>query len=201
MKKLLFILFSVILFNCSLSTKPQDSTTTVKGTIINESLNAALSNISITLYRSGCFQLIDSCYSDINGNYIMQYDSEKQINYDLRLWINLVNNNPKYPSYSIKVEVGKNENHNIYLYNYTKLIVILNSDIELTTTDRYTLYLPGIGISGLGPIKNKIFEDPHAKGNFSNQVKFIYDRNDSTYEIIDSVFCPIDTSATLIINY
>jgi len=191
------------LFGCEILTPPNDGKTAISGKIINESTGKVVDNISLILVKgigngsllgSNGYKTVAQTNSDNEGNFYLSYDAGD----DQNLLAFYINKEPYIDLYSVEllnITPGTQIKNKIYkVYQNTTLKVTLNSQIPLEPRS-YSLWLPGIGTS-----IDTVLVSTRAKGNCYNTVKLNYTIDNINIEIIDSVYCPINTITNYVFN-
>lgn len=199
MKKYYYIIILTIFIGCENSLEVEKSDVFVKGQVINESTGKPLERINVSLQIftgsgwGGGSYVAASTTTDNEGNYQLKYQGSGDNN-GIYLSINNSSYNSSYSNDQFSLSNGAHY-YKTYLYQNTTLTVHLQSQNPLEPRT-YTLWLPGTGTS-----VDTVFSTNRAKGNFYNKVRLNYTRNGLNYEIIDSVFCPINTETEFIFDY
>ena len=202
-KGIIILIMALYPLSCDILSPPIDGKTEISGRIINESTGEFVDNISLILVKgigngfgdgSGSYQTVAQTKSDNKGNFYLFYDAKD----DQNLLAFYINKEPYSDLYSIDLKnilPGTKIKNQIYsVYQNTKLKVSINSQIPLEPRT-YTLWLPGIGTS-----VDTVLTITRAKGNFYNIIKLSYSMHNDNYEIIDSVYCPINTTTNFVLN-
>jgi hypothetical protein len=199
MKHYYYIIFLAVLLGCENSFEVENLNILVKGQVINESVGKPLGGLSVSLniftgsgWGGGSY-VAASTTTDSAGNYLLKYQGSSDNN-GIYIYINNNVYNSNYSTDNYIVSNGTNY-HKTYLYQNTILTVHLRSQNPLEP-HTYSLWLPGIGTS-----VDTVCSSTRAKGNFYNEVRLNYTHNGEHYEIIDSVYCPINIETHFIFNY
>jgi hypothetical protein len=202
-KVIIFVFMALYLIGCDLIQPPVDGKTEISGKIINESTGEVVDNISLILvkgigsgfgYGGGGYKTVAQNNTNVDGNFNLFYDSGSDQN-PLIFYINSEPYNNLYSTDNLSISPGTQIKNKIFLvYQNTSLKVTINSQIPLEPRT-YTLWLPGIGTS-----IDTVLVTNRAKGNFYNIIKLNYSINNNHFEIIDSVYCPINTTTNFTLN-
>jgi hypothetical protein len=202
-KVIIFIFIAIYLIGCNLIQPPVDGKTEIIGKIINESTGEVVPNISLILvkgigsgfgYGGGGYKTVAQSNTNVDGNFNIYYDAGDDQNL-LAFFINKEPYNDLYSLELLNITPGTRIKNKVYsVYQNTTLKVTLNSQFPLEPRT-YTLLLPGIGTS-----IDTVLVTTRAKGNFYNIVKLNYTIENSNFEIIDSVYCPINTITNYVLN-
>ena len=197
------MLMNFYFYGCEVLSPPIDGKTEINGRIINESTAESVDNISLVLvkgvgsglgYGGGGYKTVAQTNTNVDGNFNIYYDAGDDQN-SLALYLNKDPYNDLYSIELLNITPGSQIKNKVYtIYQNTTLKVTLNSQIPLEPRT-YTLSLPGIGTS-----IDTVLVTTRAKGNFYNTIKLSYTIENRNFEIIDSVYCPINTTTNYIID-
>lgn len=199
MKKYMYIVFLFATIACDNSLEIEDININVSGQIINGSTQAPLKGMSVVLKVftgsgwTGSSHIVASAITDNNGEYRLSYEG-KDNNNGVHIYFNSSPYTGDYSTDRFSVSNGKHDFRTI-LYQNTGLSVIMRSQNPLESRT-YTLWLPGVGTS-----IDSMLGTNRAKGNFYNEVRLNYTRDNVHYEVKDSVFCPINKNTRFILYY
>lgn len=190
-------------FGCDIISPPHWKTE-ISGIVINESTGAVIDNLSLILvkgigsglgYGGGGYKTVAQAVTSSDGNFNIFYDAGDDQN-SLAFYINKEPYNNLYSINLLNILPGTQIKNKVYtVYQNTTLQVTLNSQIPLEPRT-YTLQLPGIGTS-----VDTTLVTTRAKGNFYNIIKLNYSIDNNHFEIIDSVYCPINTITNYVLNF
>lgn len=195
----MYIVLLLTTIACDSSLEIEDLNINVSGHIVNGSTQAPLKGVSVALKVftgsgwTGSSYVVASAVTDNMGEYKLSYYG-KNDNNGVCIYFNSSPYNGDYSTDWFSVPHGNHDFRTI-LYQNTGLSVIMRSQnpIEPRT---YTLWLPGIGTS-----IDSILGTNRAKGNFYNEVRLNYNRDNVHYEVKDSVFCPINENTRFVLYY
>ena len=200
MKKYSFLVFLIAVFACESSFEVEDLNIFVTGRIINESTGQPAKGINISLriftgsgWQGGSNHVLANARTDDNGIYHLTYRGENTGN-GTYLYLNDEPYDANYSTEYFSIFNGDSYFENS-LWQNTILTVHMSSQNPLEPRT-YTLWLPGVGTS-----VETVFTSNRAKGNFYNTVRLNYTRNGMNYEIIDSVYCPINEETDFVLKY
>jgi hypothetical protein len=204
MKKLILLMLMISYFyGCEVLSPLIDGKTEINGRIINESTGESIGNISLVLvkgvgsglgYGGGSYKTVAQTNTNVDGNFNIYYDAGDDKN-SLALYLNKDPYNDLYSIELLNITPGSQIKNKVFsVYQNTKLKVTINSQVPLEPRT-YTLWLPGIGTS-----IDTVLVTNRAKGNFYNIIKLNYSINDNHFEIIDSVYCPINITTNFTLN-
>jgi hypothetical protein len=193
-----FIFFALLLNNCDLLSPDPNGEIEFSGLIINESTGNTIPNLGINLKMGssswGGYEIVESAITDKDGKFHLKYDAKNYRN-SLHVYINDEPYMGRYSTSNFSIMPGDKIEKDVKIFQNTTLKVKMSSAYPLNKKE-YTLWLPGLGTS-----VDTALTTHHAKGNFYNEVRLVYNRNGEYHEISDSVYCPINEVTTFILTY
>jgi hypothetical protein len=188
-------------FSCDILS-PTDGKSEISGKIIDESTGAVVDNLSLILakgfgsglgYGGGGYKTVAHSTTDKDGNFYLFYDSNDDQNI-LAFYINKEPYNHLYSNSLQNISPGSKLKIQIYsVYQNTTLKVSLKF-ITQPKPNSFTLWFPG------GGTNDTLGRTNRAKGNFYNFIRLNYTIDHQHYEVVDSVFCPIDSVTNFVLS-
>jgi|GEM_PF-5434529 len=199
---IILILMAFHPFGCDILSPPNDGKTEISGKIINESTGKVVDNISLILVKgigdgsllgNNGYKIVAQTNSDNDGNFSIFYNAGNDKNL-LVFYINKEPYNDLYSGQILHITPGtkiKNKNYSVYQNTSLKVSLKFTTQPEPRS---FSLWFPGGGTNDTSGVTTR------AKGNFYNTIRLNYSIDDKQFEVVDSVFCPIDTITNFVLN-